>query len=170
MSRAARILEEGPAKLALEKVKQTLPMGKDALAHRQMLIKVADRSELGWAVVAEYDVDALAADSNDKRLERAKRVAELKVAAKKKMEGVEKARKAAWEAQEGMRVLARWDSVGAPALAKPLLSRPGGPMVCYSCSKAGHFKRECPKKPAAVYPLGSVGVYVYAYRRGGIHV
>ena len=67
---------KGPAKLALEKAKQSLRMGKDALAHRQKLIKVADRSELGWAVVAEYNADALAADSDDeKRLERAERVA-----------------------------------------------------------------------------------------------
>ena len=123
MSRAARILEEGPAKLALEKAKQSIRMDKEALAHRQKLIKVADRSELGWAVVAEYDADALAADSDDeKRLKRAERVAERKVAAK--TEGVEKARKAAREAREGVRVPARWDSVGAPALTKPLLSRP----------------------------------------------
>ena len=74
MSRAARILEQGPAKIALEKAKQSIRMGKEALAHRQKLIKVADRSELGWAVVAEYDADALAADSdNEKRLERAER-------------------------------------------------------------------------------------------------
>ena len=43
------------------------------------LIRVADRSELSWTVVAEYDVDALAADSEDeKRLERVERMAERK--------------------------------------------------------------------------------------------
>ena len=42
-------------------------------------------------------------------------------------------------------------------LAKALFSRPGGPVVCYDCGEVGHFKWECPKKPAVVYPLGSVG-------------
>ena len=46
LSRAARLMGEGPAKLALERAKQCLKL---ALAHRQKLIKVADRSELGWA-------------------------------------------------------------------------------------------------------------------------
>ena len=64
LARAARMLGEGPAKLALEKAKISLKRGKDALAHRQKLIKVADRSELGWAVVAEYETDGLAADSD----------------------------------------------------------------------------------------------------------
>ncbi|KAL5491822.1 hypothetical protein EMCRGX_G017187 [Ephydatia muelleri] len=46
LSRVARLMGEGPAKLALERAKQCLKL---ALAHRQKLIKVADRSELGWA-------------------------------------------------------------------------------------------------------------------------
>ena len=57
---------EGPAKLALEKAKQSLKLGKDALAHRQKAIKVADRSELGWAVVSEYEANTLAVDSRQR--------------------------------------------------------------------------------------------------------
>ena len=92
LSQAARVLDEGPAKLALEKAKLSLRQGKDALAYRQKLIKVADRLELGWAVVAEYETDGLAAGSDDeKRLER---TAERKVAHKRSIANeVEKARK-----------------------------------------------------------------------------
>ena len=55
MARAARLLSNGPAKAAWEKAKQR---GREVLAHRQKLIRVVDRSELGWAVVAEYEADA----------------------------------------------------------------------------------------------------------------
>ena len=80
----------------------SLKEGKDALAHRQKLIRVADRSELGWALVAEYEADSLAVDSDDeKRLERAERTVERKVAAKRrKSEEVEKARKVARKVHE----------------------------------------------------------------------
>ena len=92
-------------------------------------------------MVSEYEADALALDLDDeKRLERAERMAERKVAAKKrKSDDVEKARKE--------------DGVEAPLAAKPTLSRPAGPVVCYGCGEAGHFKRDCPKKPSVVYPL-----------------
>ena len=63
--RAARLLADGPVKTALEKAKLSLKGGKDALAHRQKLIRVTDRSELGWAVVSEYEADSLAVDSDD---------------------------------------------------------------------------------------------------------
>ena len=46
------------------------------LSERQKLIKIAYRSEFGWAVVAEYTADELAEDSDDKkRLEKAEKAA-----------------------------------------------------------------------------------------------
>ena len=35
-----------------------------------------------------------------------------------------------------------------------MLARRLGPVICYWCGEAGHFKRECPKKLLEVYPLG----------------
>ena len=38
-----------------------------AITYRQKRIKVADRSDFGWATVEEYDKDELASDSDDKK-------------------------------------------------------------------------------------------------------
>ena len=47
-----------------------------ALLTRQKLIKIADRSELGWQVVEAYESDELASGDEDaKRLEKAEKVA-----------------------------------------------------------------------------------------------
>ena len=61
------------------------------IAERQKLIRIAERSELGWSVVAEYNADELADDSKDeKRLEKAELSSERKVA-KQKIKRVEPA-------------------------------------------------------------------------------
>ena len=165
-------MADGPAKVALEKAKQSLKLGKDALSHRQKLIKLADRSDFGWAVVTEYEADALAVDLDDeKRLDR-ERAAERKANAKKrKSEDAERVKKVEHEAQDRAKAAARWSGagvvVGAGALGKPALPRVSGPVVCYGCGEAGHFKRECPKKPVVVYPFGSRKQwgYMWGYQR-----
>ena len=117
----------------MDKAKLSLRRGKDALAHRQKLIKVTDRSELGWAVVAEYETDGLAADSDDeKRLERAERTAERKVARKRSTANeVEKAWKSVHDVPRRAKAPARWDGAGPSGLVKPLLPRPLGPVLCF---------------------------------------
>ena len=51
----------------LERAKKEVVEGMSFLARRQKLIKLADRSESGWAVVEEYDADTLADNSDDER-------------------------------------------------------------------------------------------------------
>ena len=47
------------------------------ISERQKLIKIADRSEYGWGVVAEYQANELESCSEDeKKLEKAERAAE----------------------------------------------------------------------------------------------
>lgn len=53
---------------ALEKVKQALKEGEALINERQKLIKIADRSEHGWATVEEYITDELADDSDDEKV------------------------------------------------------------------------------------------------------
>ena len=82
-------LGEAGTSPALAKAKDTLAQGKKLLAEKQKLIRIADRSELGWGVVAEYTADELADDSDDeKRIEKAEKEAERKAGKKKRAEQV----------------------------------------------------------------------------------
>ena len=74
-------------KAILKKTGKLLKEGIKAIKVRQKHIKIADRAELGWAVVAAYEEDELALDSDDeKRIYRAEREAE-RVAKRKRPEG-----------------------------------------------------------------------------------
>ena len=49
------------------------------MQERQKFIRIADRSQFGWDVVQEYQLDELAADSdNKKRISKAEKAAEQK--------------------------------------------------------------------------------------------
>ena len=73
---------------ALEKAKRELEPGLQLIAARQKRIKVADRSEFGWATVDEYEQDALAENEDDaKHLEGAEKAASLKSAKWKRPTG-----------------------------------------------------------------------------------
>lgn len=78
--------EAGPSLApALQRAKEALKSGRQLIAERQKLIKIADRSEHGWGVVSEYTTDVLADDSGDeKRLEKAEKAAEQKAAKRRK--------------------------------------------------------------------------------------
>ena len=57
---------------AVERAREALKEGEDLIVARQKAIRIADRSEYGWATVEEYEEDELAANSDDeKRLYRA---------------------------------------------------------------------------------------------------
>ena len=56
-------LQETPP--AVEKAKTAVEEGEKLINERQKLIRIADRSEHGWATVEEYEEDELAEDSDD---------------------------------------------------------------------------------------------------------
>jgi len=63
-----------------EKVKVFLESGTELVSKHVKAIKLADKSEFGWATVNEYLSDELASDSDDeKRIYRAERRAERKI-------------------------------------------------------------------------------------------
>ena len=70
---------------SLEALKNQLKEVIQAIACRQKRIKVADRSEYGWAVVKAYDSDESASDSEDeKRLFKAKKMTEREMSKKRR--------------------------------------------------------------------------------------
>ena len=65
---------------ALDKAKQAVDEGLRLIGERQKLIKIANRSEFGWGIMAEYQADELASGSDDERkLKKAERATERKV-------------------------------------------------------------------------------------------
>ena len=66
----------------IEKAETALQEGEQCIAERQMLLRIADRSEDGWGTVEEYQEDELAENSGDeKRLFRAEQRAGRKITA-----------------------------------------------------------------------------------------
>ena len=75
----------GPLMSALQQAKAAVEEGIALLKDRHKVIKLADRSELGWAVANEYGEDELAKDLDDeKRIAKVVATAERKAAQLKK--------------------------------------------------------------------------------------
>jgi len=141
---------------SLEQAKVAVQEGMDLLKNRQKAIRLADRSELGWAVVNEYGEDDLAEDSDDeKRMARAVAAAEKKAAQQKKRKA---GRGAAMQNRPdaAFRAPRPTADTGYPV---PRMTRPVGP--CFGCGEIGHLRRNCPKTAAPrPYPFDSdVSVY-----------
>ena len=142
---------------SLEKLKAKLHQGSQAIAARQKRIKVADRSDYGWAVVETYDSDELAENSEDeKRLFRAEKAAEKKCSKRKrrfprKDESVQKlARNQSAEmTPQSVSAVATKQAGSSDGQQTSQASRPIGP--CFRCAAWGHLQRNCPKM--AKYPF-----------------
>ena len=78
----------GPVLCALQQAETAVEEGMALLKDRQKATRLTDRSELGWAVVNEYEEDQLAEDSEDeKRMAKTVATAEKKAAQLKKKSG-----------------------------------------------------------------------------------
>ncbi len=162
-------MAEAEAALAAPDKPQALKLGQEAvkkgrslLAERQKLIKIADHSEFGWGVVAEYTANELAADSDDEKAEKA---AERKAAKRKR----KRAEPPAKTGKTGGRFSAVQPALplSSPAAyaskrpaTAPALPRAVGP--CFACGEVGHLRSYCPRLPSTAttdtrkwYPLHS---------------
>ena len=101
------------------------------------LIKLADKSEGGWATVAEYLTDELASDSDDeKRIKKAEAEAQKK-RKKKKEEFTNKRRRA-----ESQRVVPPQSN--GQQFFRSKFRRFSTADRCYACGLSGHWRNNCP--------------------------
>ena len=153
-------------KEALQKAKDELGKGLMLLAGRQKRIKLADRSEYGWAVIDEYEDDELASDEDDaKRIEKAEKAVAAKVVKRKKATNPR-----AYRPTQG-RQQRLWEQPPAPEQRERFpacvdWSRPSTPTgrpprvagQCWHCGEMGHLRAACPKlaKPYPFYDIECV--------------
>ena len=151
-----KIEATGEQEEPVKKAATLLDEGLKALERRQKHIKVADRSEFGWATVEHYDSHPLAADSDDKKhLEKAEK--EVERAANKRRKGTgaagTKKKSLAGGAVSSFKARETPVAIPPPLLPQAPSSPPRVPALgrCFSCGQYGHLARTCPKK--TVYPL-----------------
>ena len=137
-------LDVDQAKINLEEAVKTIK-------ERQKLIRLADRSELGWGVVREYMSDTLAADSSDeKRIKKAEKAAASKKPAPKKRPSSRPYQ--AKPAPSAMRSVTPFRQ----QLFRPYQYRGLYPdnRTCFQCGIQGHVRTNCPSLRALQQPLG----------------
>lgn len=109
------------------------------LEKRKKMIRLADKSELGWATVLEYESDSLASNSDD---ERKMRRAEVRAEQKRKRKFSEREE----HSKKFRRASPRRDATGASSSQRFFRGRrqPGPEDRCYGCGKTGHWRSYCP--------------------------
>ncbi len=134
--------------LAVKKARDSLQKGIEAMQHRQKLIRMADRSDQGWAAAEEYETYELAQNSDDeKKIYRAEMCAERKAKQAKKVRPARRGPTHAYSpatAPVGRPYGGPQLAANMPQWAHWQPTLPSlKPIVCYGCGREGHIRRNC---------------------------
>ena len=141
-----------PVSFELRQAQLAIEEGVRLLKLCQKAIRLADRSEFDWSLVAEYDADELADDSDDeKKIEKAEKAAERKAAIAKKKLGRSAQQSTGFGREARFPQGSRRMPEVVPVQAAPVVL-PGSQArpvsgACFHCGEFGHFRRNCPKAP-----------------------
>ena len=149
-SAAVRALESGN----IGKAKEELNEGISLLNNRQKIIKLADKSEFGWATVQEYVCDDLADDEADaSKIKKAEKRAavKLKTLQEKKRKSSAKFSFSAPSPSNASRIGGAFGSFPSTgSYFRPQGRYSGnifrGSDLCFRCGKSGHWASSCPSK------------------------
>ena len=139
LSRAQKAIsaaEQNPGNLSyLKRAFEEVDGARSQLSYRNKLIKLADMSDSGWAVVAEYESHQLASDSEDE-----KRILKAEARASRKLKQSRNKRSAIRKFQDFNQPASQSQSFPSDVRSRQGNRRPG---VCYNCGKPGHWRQDC---------------------------
>ena len=144
-------------KKKLDKAKKELEEGKKLLSERQKLIKLADRSECGWATVSAYVTDDLADTPEDeRRISKAEKSAKKALDSKREKSRV-KSGSANYKSNHASFSHVSNSRLGADDAVKsfrlqPFQFRQAAFLprsqfrrgTCFACGSEGHWRNNCP--------------------------
>ena len=130
----------------VDAARERLKEGKKIIQKRLKAIRIADREELGWAVVRHYESDALASDTDDEKdLSRARRAARAETQREKQKLKAKAARRGNLLKKSYTNRYPYRGSQGTVSspVGRSDATRDIKPLTCWGCGKDGHSQRFC---------------------------
>ncbi|XP_060589346.1 uncharacterized protein LOC132744604 [Ruditapes philippinarum] len=146
----------------IDRARVSVIEAKDLIKRRQKLIQLADGSELGWRLVAEYESNPIASGSEDeKRIYKA----EARANRKAKADKVKKAR--IRNLPYRRRVNTGEQTTSQPQRSMGSTGQTQRTGACYNCGDFGHWKADCQqnRRPNNKLSVSNCHIFVMKSRK-----